>query len=444
MRWCLYLVGDKNIIVPSLVFLKSVKEYNDIDLVLITETKEIPQDINNYIRENSIKLYDFSDIPEISKIENQVSSMDRWPKHVFYNYYVLSFLERKGYDYAIKADYDMLCISRYDLEAIKPAKNEICCAFLKDFLTRFLEKEGIKLITDSFGDFLNYKSINAGFIVFDLAEAKKRNFEINFTDFYNFVIGNKIKITNNETIEQFCLGLLQLRFQHSFKQLKEDYNFRPLFSPKWECIKNIHYNSHFKPWKKLDINKIRDQQVRFNGLFSFYKVFIFYNSWLSKCSELPIKKYLERSECYSNVEQLQMFNLISRITNEVESSKRTLEICASRINEIMRDNLEMKKNPNLEWIQFPISSDGALHYELTTTRSNQIRGSIHFEKKWINYKKSVEVSQILQLCPIPLLEGKNGYYFEVMPSKDFHNIIYSMVLLMKTTCGSLKTMANLK
>ena len=74
MRWCLYLVGDKNIIVPSLVFLKSVKEYNDIDLVLITETKEIPQDINNYIRENSIKLYDFSDIPEISKIENQVSS----------------------------------------------------------------------------------------------------------------------------------------------------------------------------------------------------------------------------------------------------------------------------------------------------------------------------------------------------------------------------------
>lgn len=173
MKICAYIAGDKNIIYPSIVCLSSVKKYNkDIDLFLFTEKRYATDEHIRLCNKYNITIIDINEIDKKHTI-NYFSAFMRWPVHVFYNYIAPDFLYTKGYNYAIKLDYDMLCIDAFNIDEILPSKNEGICVIQKRNLSTYIDEDNLNKIESKF-KLDDFKSTNTGFIVFNLEFYNKK------------------------------------------------------------------------------------------------------------------------------------------------------------------------------------------------------------------------------------------------------------------------------
>ena len=212
-KYCAYVVGDKNIIYPAIVTLMSIRRFHpdDIDLFIMTETKFANDEQFKICKKNGIELIDL-DVLSPSEYLADFDDMKRWPVEIFLNYMAPVFLNGKSYDYAIKLDYDMLCIAPFDFNKITPNKDQVISVITKRPLTYYLEEKNIvkleKLIGSKLAD--TDCACNVGTIVIDLNRYCEQKLHKVFADAYKVMSLNKIKIVNGETAEQFCFGLFHI------------------------------------------------------------------------------------------------------------------------------------------------------------------------------------------------------------------------------------------
>ena len=434
-KYCAYVVGDKNIIYPAIVTLLSIKRFhpNDIDLFIMTETKFANDEQFKICQENNIKLTDL-DVLSPSEYLADFSDMKRWPVEIFLNYMAPVYLEGKSYDYAIKLDYDMLCIAPFDFKKITPNKDQIISVITKRPLTYYLEEKNIARLEKSIGNKLADTdcACNVGTIVIDLKRYCKQKLHMVFADAYKIM--SKIKIINGETIEQFGFGLLQSMKRISFKRLPEAYNFRPgvCFTNKQDAA-IIHYSTIFKPWTDLDMEQAEIRTRAMN--FSVVSQILFFNMWIEFCNTIDFKHFSRRTELYSCTDLTYILRHLKKEAYSVLENRRLLSIYLEKVKELLDLDKNYKiaeKSGYLQLYQFNVKE---IHYEIIILK-DKVKVCLHMEKDFLQQKdvlNSINSLDVFESVKFVNDYNKGQLCYEIGDPSNYDLIAKVMAYLVSAT-----------
>lgn len=185
----LYVAGDENIVGPALIFLNSVKKYNNfIDLYIFTELEKTETKLIECAKSKGIVCLSICELNNIdANYISNFSQMGRWPKYVFYNWIAPTYFYKKKYSYAIKADYDMLCLDKLDMDEILPSEREAISVLPKGLMTGKLDEECLQKIKNNLN--LNLpngaRSANVGLVAFNLKKWIMLDLQKSFLEIYN-------------------------------------------------------------------------------------------------------------------------------------------------------------------------------------------------------------------------------------------------------------------
>ncbi|WP_448118308.1 glycosyltransferase [Pseudomonas serbica] len=285
----LFIAGDERIYFPALVTLLSIKKHNPnkFDYFLCFDAKKLSEDMIETLREHEIQFIDNQDLQHFEIEKNfTLMSEGKWPIEVFYNYALPIYLGEKGYSYSIKADYDLLCIEEYDLAEIVPISNTLgglCTkvSLLKEGVAEdtIVDLKSKGLVASELTDYMN-----VGFISFNNKKYVESNYIDSFIEIYKYLaqINPEARL-----LEQVAFSLMLYKLKGDYLSFSDAYNHRVLWTKAVTRdltfnIKNIHYITQFKPWKPIDLDKLRWVIHRSRGcLFSFR------NLWLEFAETLP-------------------------------------------------------------------------------------------------------------------------------------------------------------
>lgn len=434
-KYCAYVVGDKNIIYPAIVTLLSIKRFHpdDIDLFIMTETKFANDEQFKICQENNIKLIDL-DVLSPSEYLADFSDMKRWPVEIFLNYMAPVYLEGKSYDYAIKLDYDMLCIAPFDFKKITPNKDQIISVITKRPLTYYLEEKNIARLEKSIGNKLADTdcACNVGTIVIDLKRYCKQKLHMVFADAYKIM--SKIKIINGETIEQFGFGLLQSMKRISFKRLPEAYNFRPgvCFTNKQDAA-IIHYSTIFKPWTDLDMEQAEIRTRAMN--FSVVSQILFFNMWIEFCNTIDFKHFSRRTELYSCTDLTYILRQLKREAYSVLENKRLLTIYIEKIKDLLDLNKNYKIVEKSGYLQIYKFNVKEVHYEILLLK-DKVKVCLHMEKDFLQQKdvlNSINSLDVFDSVKFVNDYNKGQLCYEIADSSNYDLIAKVMAYLVSAT-----------
>ena len=413
-------------------------------MYLFTDLDKLNKEQRNICTMLNIHLNDVNN--ELIDIRlSSFKSFNRWPKIVFLNYYI-PYLFSNKYDYAIKLDYDILCVGKYNINSIIPNKNEILSAVYRTYLDNNVEINDYKKIAKEYK--FKYdecrgslKTINAGFFVVNINDYINNYFFEKYTDIYSYFEKNKIK-TKGDFSEQIILGFMQGILGIKYKKLGIAYNFRPagcnlddVATQKLaKCIKNIHYSTACKPWLSLDINELLSKDTQRQGL-SWYRNFLFFNNWIHAANILDFKLFKYRNKEYTIYDY---YYIYTQIKKQNDMQKQRINILL-KILEILiyKHNLHFNVYKNASYAQLHISSDKLVHYEISVKKS--IIFSIHFEGKW-KYESII----LDDICKKNIdINFNNNYmqgqiFIEIPLNFDIINITEMMIHVINRTKRKLK------
>lgn len=434
MKICAYVAGDKNIINPSIVCLSSVKKYNkDIDVFIFSELQAATGEQLRLCKKYDIAFIDTSTIDN-KDIINEFSDFQRWPVHVFYNYLAPHVLYAKGYDFAIKLDYDMLCINSFVMNEILPQKDEGISVYLQAKISACVDKENLKKLKEKF-TINDYRAANVGFIAFDLAYYTQNKILDKFKDIFIYCNNNIARIA--ETTEQFCFGLLQGVLGTTFKHIPYTYNFRP-YSGRCnldEKVKILHYNCKDKPWHPipaLDYDRIKkDYFIRFIMSFVY---------WIEYANSLDFTEtwYENRDISLKTLYRIQnesMFKL------DMQDKKKLLEnyILFLQKNGTINENT-VSYDKLYRYVQIRLFNEKSVHYELLF-KGNKIAICIHFEHEWkrfIDYLHN-RVCKEINLDMIRTPQTAEVYYL-IEDINDINKICTTTATIIKQSYDSIASL----
>lgn len=436
-KYCAYIVGDKNIIYPAIVTLMSIRRFHpdDMDLFIMTETEFANDEQFEICKKNNIELIDI-DVLSPAEYLADFADMKRWPVEIFLNYMAPVFLNKKSYDYAIKLDYDMLCVAPFDFNKITPNKDQIISVITKRPLTHYLEEKNIikleKLIGNKLAD--TDCACNVGTIVIDLKRYCKQKLHMVFADAYKVMTSNKIKIINGETIEQFGFGLLQSMKKISFKRLPEAYNFRPgvCFTNKQDAA-IIHYSTIFKPWTDLNMEQAVLRTKAMN--FSVISQILFFNMWIEFCNTIDFKHFSRRTELYSCTDLTYILRHLKKEAYSVLENRRLLSIYIEKVKELLDLGKNYKIVEKTGYLQIYKFNVKEIHYEIIILK-DKVKVCLHMEKDFLQQKdvlNSINSLDVFDSVKFVNDYNKGQLCYEIADSSNYDLIAKVMAYLVSAT-----------
>lgn len=293
MKRAVFIAGDENIYFPALVALESIREHNPeiFDFYICFNGDKISPYMKKTLKKRCINFIDSKDLSAYG-IEKTFLSMNEghWPVDVFYNYALPIHLGNMGYEYSYKVDYDILCTGKYILSEIEPngvgfsgwanKVNLLKENVPEDFIDDIAKKGLIS------GCNVNY--MNVGFIGFNNKIYTENNMQKKFTDSYLLL---QKKCPQAKLLEQIAFSFLIESTAGGFMKIPEAYNHRVLSTRDSDDefhfnTKNIHFITKFKPWRKLEKDKMK--WFIFNGGSHMY---LYRNIWLDYASKVDGFEY---------------------------------------------------------------------------------------------------------------------------------------------------------
>ena len=167
-----------------------------------------------------------------------------------------SGLIEKGYHFSLKADYDLLCVSKYELGDLRPDAGMFAAfQFDLDILREGVSNEAAAQLGLPIQDAkCSIPYFNAGFVGINIARYVEIGAFDRFKYIYSEIHAGGGKVTN---AEQAALAILAFEEGSGIKSIPESYNRRITTFPDVDedgdpLIHNIHYLTHNKPWIKPD------------------------------------------------------------------------------------------------------------------------------------------------------------------------------------------------
>lgn len=315
-KYAVFIAGDHNIFFPAVVAINSIKEFNkhlNLDYFIIFDGNKLDVNMINIMSKYNIKFIDSKEILKFGSIDDlEVMHEAQWPKEVFLNWLAPSYFYKEGYDIAIKADYDLLCIDSWNEEDIN-LKEEVFSSHIWN--TQNLLKDGVDFSILSKYGFLNESEaiatsyMNVGFVVINLQFYNDYNCFSLFKKIYNDIVGcKKVNVA-----EQAAISVLIKYLKLKTKNISCSYNYRIttiLPDNFYGKVKNIHFLTSNKPWRELSFKYakayISDNRVH---LYLFRQIWLDYASKFSEFNQyVKITSSLTPNENIANINT--MFKMI--------------------------------------------------------------------------------------------------------------------------------------
>lgn len=285
----LFIAGDERIYFPALVAIESIKKHNGdaFDYFMCFDGTKLSEYMSDTLKSYGINFVDTSLLNKYGILESfQEMKENIWPKDVFYNYALPVYFNELGYKYSCKADYDILCISPYNMGELLPAGK-----YLSGWGSK-LDIHGKAGVPESV---INYyvqsgtieskhvPYMNVGFIAFNNSMYVEHDLLTRFKDYYQYLFLN---CPESQLLEQTAFAIMLGSLKGEFVNLPESYNHRVVSSIDTNSdfsfdIKNIHYITRLKPWKAVNTNC-----VRWSTESGFGSMFAYRNIWLEYAEEV--------------------------------------------------------------------------------------------------------------------------------------------------------------
>lgn len=340
----LFIAGDERIYFPAIVTILSIKKHNpdDFDFFLCFDERKLSEDMRETLNKNQINFIDNQKLNNY-EIEKTFKPMTEgaWPVEVFYNYVLPIHLGEMGYKFSIKADYDLLCIGKYELNEIIPYEGTVGGLSAKVSLLNQGVRPDIHEDLQRTGrlglDPIDY--MNVGFITFNNERFVRNKCFESFIEIYQYLAD---KNPEAKLLEQIAFSLLLFKLKGDYITFTDAYNHRVLWTKPVDSdlkfdVKNIHYITQFKPWKPIDLNMLRRVVFRGRGCLFSYR-----NLWLEFAESLPsFEKYCnERRLTELELTALQMLIVknynerVSKLEKELINEQRKYAALKSAIQEL--------------------------------------------------------------------------------------------------------------
>lgn len=312
-RFAVFTAGDINILFPALIALKSIRENNlihPLDLFIIFPLQDLTEDISEELRKRGIHYVPSEAIREHGSIDDlPLMNEGRWPKEVFDNWAAPNYFANAGYEYAIKVDYDLLCIGHYALDELMPSGSPIAgCVFPVHLKNQGVTQHALESL--SLGPetpLENNPYINVGFVSFNCHLYRETGFFDTFKKYYSALSSLDTPVAN---CEQAAISLMCSSNVTSIKNIAPSYNVRITLLPKIDLssdgpsarVKNLHYLTANKPWLPADF-KYLDRYAEIGRT----SVYLYRQIWLNFASKDPLFDTFVTFDCS---DQKELSNLL--------------------------------------------------------------------------------------------------------------------------------------
>ncbi|MEC4023475.1 glycosyltransferase [Pseudomonas fulva] len=295
----IFVAGDERIFFPALVALDSIQDKNPdtFDAFMCFDASKLTSDMIEALKHHKITFIDAKTLEVDDRIATLPQMAEgRWPIEILLNWALPEYLLTMGYEQSIKVDYDILCLSKYEIQDVMPATG-----MARGLIMNIsLEKEG--LTADSIALATQQKLLNpqvraymnAGFIAFDNQLCHKNKFFDRLLKCYEFIF---LHCPKAKLIEQLALYFAFSSCQDQVEELDSVYNHRV----RWAVLvdknlhptaKNLHYITNVKPWAPFDRSIIRGFVDERQGVLFAYR-----SIWLDRASRSPwFSKFCNESE----------------------------------------------------------------------------------------------------------------------------------------------------
>ena len=245
-----------------------------------------------------LKKYNITHI-ELDLSSSFYKSWGQYPEECYYYFAGPEYFYKKGYDYSVYIDGDVLCCD-------DPLKN---IKFPPDFFSGIIAPSGPRIFGNKDWQVIKrkwgikekqeYERINAGIVYFNNKKMDEIKFLENISKLFDECIKNNIPRKGDDSL--FALYQIVYRNPEDKDYLDKEYNYVLQFYPWKYPIKNIVF-FHFsldKPWKRKPY-KHTDEQSVFNPYIKEWRRVLFCVSkkrWIkSYIGETIMEKYYTHSK----------------------------------------------------------------------------------------------------------------------------------------------------
>lgn len=309
-----YIAGDSNIFMPGVVCLNSIKVRNpDIyEYYMCFDGADLTVDKKIILEKYGIKFLD-SKCLKFAESVFSVGTMKEgsWPKEVIFNWLVPNYFHLKGYQVAIKIDYDVICLSQWNWKELEPGS----CLFSARYWNQNLSKDGVSQdIFTKLNVSPSNKYFNVGFCVINLDKFVHLKFFEKFIEIYRDLLNLKFV----SAAEQVAISLAITSLKADIRQIPSGYNQRVTTLPELDSngksyIKNLHFITSNKPWKPLSFKYLRHYVDKGNRSH----LYMYRSIWINEALKLPEARFYIDLKKMSEIEYIDMMTMVF---NEIYSN----------------------------------------------------------------------------------------------------------------------------
>ncbi|MBO0896018.1 glycosyltransferase [Arthrobacter sunyaminii] len=311
-RIAVFVAGDHNIFFPALVALDSIQKNNNkhpFDYYMSFSSEHLTDRMKQILAAHDITFLDVDEFDTHGSVSG-LSAMheNRWPEEIFYNWIAPLYFAAQGYEYALKVDYDILCLAEYELPKLtNPASTFTGLAWDLDLTKQGLTKSHLDAldIPDFTAERVAY--FNAGFVAINLNRYVEQDTYNKFKTIYALLQSQETAVN---MAEQVALSITAYLDPSPVARLDETYNTRitvlPQLSPdKQPIIRNIHYITQNKPWRAVDFRYLEGYTKSDKTCLYMYR-----NAWLKYAADIDgFSEFIEISPP-SELETIGMYSQI--------------------------------------------------------------------------------------------------------------------------------------
>ena len=287
-RLAVYIAGDHNIFFPAVVALDSIRKHNNnhpFDYYVSFKIEHLTNRMQQILDSYNITFVDVAEFDQFGSVNGlKLMHENRWPEELFYNWIAPYYFAKIGYEYALKVDYDILCLGEYQLpRLLNPASTFAGLTWDLNLLKEGLSENHLKALDIPTLDPEKVPYFNAGFVAINLKRYVDGETFKHFKDIYSAIQSGDTAVNMTE---QVALAITAFVDGSPVTRLDETYNTRittlpKLTTDKKPIIRNIHYITQNKPWRSVDFRYLEGYTKAHKTCLYMYR-----NAWLNYASQV--------------------------------------------------------------------------------------------------------------------------------------------------------------
>lgn len=313
-RVAVYACGDERIFFPAVVALNSIKRQNPeapFDYFISFSGSKITSSMRQELHKRDIGFIPREQLVQEDGVDFRDMEEGKWPTEIWDNWVAPLYFHSIGYEYALKVDYDVLCVSPYSLEEMFGATE----VFRGVVMSVNLEKNNVgsqifsKLELPVPNQLQDAPYCNVGVLTFNTERYRGSGFLHEYARVYKALRGSTPTVP---LCEQAALSVMMASNAVEYGDLNPNYNVRIITRPPIKDdgradIRNLHFITHNKPWLKPDYRWF-DKYVPI-GKTSMY---LYRATWLAEAARDPLaSEYLD----FDPNDQLLQLGTIIKVLN---------------------------------------------------------------------------------------------------------------------------------